>query len=309
MRVYTHPACLEHDPGNDHPESPARLRAVLQALVAPQFAALQRIEAPRATREQLERVHDTAYVDHIFASLPTKGHARLDPDTVMSAGSLEAALRAAGAVCAAVDAVLAGETNRAFCAVRPPGHHATRDQAMGFCLFNSVAVAAAHALAVHDIKRVAIVDFDVHHGNGTQDIFQHDVRVMYASSHQMPLYPGTGAASEHGDGNIVNAPLAPGAGSTEFRAVWNKALLPELDMFRPQLLLISAGFDAHARDPLAQLQLATDDYAWITQRLCELADRHAEGRIVSSLEGGYDLVALGECTAAHVAALAPSARA
>ncbi|HKZ11584.1 MAG TPA: histone deacetylase family protein [Rhodanobacteraceae bacterium] len=308
MRVYTHPACLEHDPGADHPESPARLRAVLNALDAPQFAALQRLEAPRATREQLERVHDAAYVDRIFASAPREGHARLDPDTVMSAGSLDAALRAAGAAVAATDAVLSNETHRAFCAVRPPGHHATHDHAMGFCLFNSVAVAAAHALAVHGLQRVAIVDFDVHHGNGTQDIFQHDARVMYASSHQMPLYPGTGAASEHGDGNVLNAPLAPGAGSVEFRAAWNKILLPELEMFRPQLLLVSAGFDAHARDPLADLKLATDDYAWITQRLCELAERHADGRVVSALEGGYDLVALRECTAAHVAALATPAR-
>jgi acetoin utilization deacetylase AcuC-like enzyme len=303
MRVYTHPACLEHDPGSDHPESPARLRAVLDALDEPRFATLGRFEAPCATRKQLERVHDPSYVDGIFASAPAEGYARLDPDTVMSAGSLDAALRAAGAACAATDAVMANEARRAFCAVRPPGHHATRDQAMGFCLFNSVAVAAAHALSIHDIKRAAIVDFDVHHGNGTQDIFQHDVRVMYASSHQMPLYPGTGAASEHGDGNIVNAPLAPGAGSTEFRAVWDKSLLPELELFRPQLLLISAGFDAHVRDPLAQLQLTTDDYAWITRRLCELADRHAEGRVVSVLEGGYDLVALAECTAAHVAVL------
>jgi acetoin utilization deacetylase AcuC-like enzyme len=293
MRIYTHSACLGHDPGSSHPESPARLRAVLQALDAPQFAALPRLEAPRATREQLERAHAAAYIDRIFASVPGEGHARLDPDTVMSPGSLEAALRAAGAACAATDAVLADETRRAFCAVRPPGHHATHGEAMGFCLFDSVAVAAAHALAVHGVKRVAIVDFDVHHGNGTQDIFRHDVRVMYASSHQMPLYPGTGAASEHGDGNIFNAPLAPGAGSIELRAVWDKTLLPELDVFRPELLLISAGFDAHARDPLADLKLASDDYAWITQRLGELADRHADGRIVSTLEGGYDLVALG----------------
>ena len=309
MRIYTHSACLGHDPGSSHPESPARLRAVLQALDTPQFAALPRLEAPRATREQLERAHAAAYIDRIFASVPGEGHARLDPDTVMSPGSLEAALRAAGAACAATDAVLADETRRAFCAVRPPGHHATHGEAMGFCLFDSVAVAAAHALAVHGVKRVAIVDFDVHHGNGTQDIFRHDVRVMYASSHQMPLYPGTGAATEHGDGNIFNAPLAPGAGSIEFRAVWDKTLLPELDVFRPELLLISAGFDAHARDPLADLKLASDDYAWITQRLGELADRHADGRIVSTLEGGYDLVALGECSAAHVAALASPARA
>ncbi|MDE2272001.1 MAG: histone deacetylase family protein [Xanthomonadaceae bacterium] len=303
MLIYTHPACLEHDPGTGHAESPARLRAVLEALDDPRFAAIERIEAPRATREQIERVHNPDYVDDVFASAPTAGRVQLDPDTMMSTGSLEAALHAAGAACAATDAVLAGETRHAFCAVRPPGHHATRNAAMGFCLFNSVAAAAAHALAAHGLRRVAIVDFDVHHGNGTQDIFRHDPRALYASSHQMPLYPGTGAANEHGAGNIVNAPLRPGAGSIEFRAVWDTVLLPQLDLFRPQLLLMSAGFDAHARDPLAQLQLATGDYTWITQRLCEIADRHAGGRVVSALEGGYDLQALRECTAAHVAAL------
>ncbi|TAN03393.1 MAG: histone deacetylase family protein [Rhodanobacteraceae bacterium] len=303
MRVYTHPACLEHDPGTGHPEAPARLRAVLQALDDPRFSELERIEAPRATREQLLRVHDADYVDRIFASAPADGYARLDPDTVMSPGSLEAALRAAGAVCAATDAVLAGETLRAFCAVRPPGHHATRNEAMGFCLFNSVAVATAHALAAHGLQRVAIVDFDVHHGNGTQDIFRDDPRVLYASSHQVPLYPGTGSASEQGAGNIFNAPLPPGAGSAEFHAAWEKRLLPELDLFRPQLLLISAGFDADARDPLAQLLLVPGDYAWITQRLVEHADRHADGRIVSALEGGYDLDALREGVAVHVSAL------
>ncbi|HEY9110454.1 MAG TPA: histone deacetylase family protein [Rhodanobacteraceae bacterium] len=307
MRIYTHPACLEHDPGQGHPESPARLRAVLAALDDPRIAFVERIEAPRATREQLQHVHGTEYLERISASAPMDGRVRLDPDTVMSPGSLEAALRAAGAACIAVDAVLAGETKRAFCAVRPPGHHATRTEAMGFCLFNNVAIGAAHALAANGLQRVAIADFDVHHGNGTQDIFQHDPRVVFASSHQMPLYPGTGAAGEHGAGNIFNAPLPPGAGSSEFRAAWEKRLLPQLDLFRPQLLLISAGFDADARDPLAQLQLAPTDYAWITQRLCELADRHADGRIVSTLEGGYDLVALRECTLAHVAALAAGA--
>lgn len=303
MRVYTHPACFEHDTGPGHPESPARLHAVLAALNDPRFAAIERSETPRATREQLLRVHTAEYIDSIFTSAPEHGHTRLDSDTVMSPGSLEAALRAAGAACAAVDAVLTDATQRAFCAMRPPGHHATHDQAMGFCLFNNLAVAAAHALATHDIQRVAIVDFDVHHGNGSQDIFWHDPRVLYASSHQMPLYPGTGATSEHGEGNIFNAPLQAGAGSTEFRAVWDKTLLPELDLFRPELLLISTGFDAHVRDPLAQLNLETNDFAWITQRLVELADRHADGRIVSSLEGGYDLEALRECTAAHVGVL------
>jgi acetoin utilization deacetylase AcuC-like enzyme len=303
MHLYTHPACLEHDPGFGHPESPARLRAVLQALDDPRFSALDRIQAPRATREQLLRAHDAEYVDSILSGAPAQGFVRLDPDTVMSPGSTEAALRAAGAVCAATDAVLRDETRRAFCAVRPPGHHATRNQAMGFCLFNSVAVAAAHALAVHGIERVAIVDFDVHHGNGSQDIFAHDPRVLYASTHQAPLYPGTGAADDHGAGNIFNAPLPPNTGSGEFRATWEKRLLPELDLFRPQLLLVSAGFDADARDPLAQLRLVPDDYAWITRRLVELADGHAGGRIVSALEGGYDLAALREDVAAHVTAL------
>lgn len=303
MHLYTHVACLGHDPGFGHPESSARLRAVLQALEDPRFAAAMRIEAPRATREQLLRVHAADYVDGILSGAPAQGHVRLDPDTLMSPGSPEAALRAAGAVCAATDAVLRCETRHAFCAVRPPGHHATRDQTMGFCLFNSVAVATAHAMAAHGIERVAIVDFDVHHGNGSQDIFADDRRVLYASTHQMPLYPGTGGADEHGAGNIFNAPLPPGAGSAEFRATWETRLLPELDVFRPQLLLVSTGFDADARDPLAQLRLVADDYAWITQRLVELAERCSDGRIVSALEGGYDLQALREDVAAHVAAL------
>lgn len=303
VRIYTHSACLEHDPGEGHPESPARLRVVLKALDDPRFASLQRVEAPRVTRGQLRRVHAVEYIDEIVANAPRQGRIQLDPDTVMSPASLEAALRAAGAACAAVDAVLAGDTTRAFCAVRPPGHHATRTQAMGFCLFNNAAIAATHALEVHGLHRVAIADFDVHHGNGSEDIFLRNPRVLYASSHQMPLYPGTGAANEHGCGNIFNAPLAPGAGSAEFRAAWLERLLPEIDRFRPQLLLVSAGFDAHARDPLANLQLVADDYTWITRQLGELADRHAQGRIVSTLEGGYDLTALAECSAVHVKAL------
>ena len=299
MRIHTHPACLQHETGSGHPESPARLRAVLQALDDPRFANVDRVEAPRATRGQLLRVHDAAYVDGIFANA---GHSlRLDPDTVMSPDSLEAALRAAGAACAAVDDILEGKTQRAFCAVRPPGHHATRDTAMGFCIFNSVAVAAAHALEQHGLERVAIIDFDVHHGNGTQDIFCNDPRVLYLSSHQMPLYPGTGSRNERGAGNIVNAPLSPGAGSREFRAAWDEILLPALDAHRPHLLLVSAGFDAHRDDPLAELPLDSDDYALITQRLRSLADTHAQGRMVSALEGGYDLSALQECSAAHVA--------
>ena len=301
MRIYTHPACLDHETGLGHPESPTRLRAVLQALDDSRFANVERVEAPRATREQLLRVHDASYIESIFAN--ERHSLRLDPDTVMSPDSLEAALRAAGAACAAVDDVMDGKTQRAFCAVRPPGHHATRDTAMGFCIFNSVAVAAAHALERYDLERVAIIDFDVHHGNGTQDIFWNDPRVKYLSSHQMPLYPGTGSRNERGAGNILNAPLPPGAGSREFRAAWDEILLPALDAHRPQLLLVSAGFDAHRDDPLAQLQLETDDYAWVTQRLSALADTHAQGRMVSALEGGYDLEALRECTTAHVAAM------
>jgi acetoin utilization deacetylase AcuC-like enzyme len=303
VTVYTHPACLAHDPGPAHPESPARLRAVLDAFDEPRFAQLTRTEAPRGTHAQLARVHRSELIDEVLTSAPQQGWHQLDADTVMSAGSTEAALRAAGAVCAAVDAAIADPRRRAFCAVRPPGHHATPSTAMGFCLFNSIAVGAAHAIAAHGLERVAIVDFDVHHGNGTQDIFCNDPRVLYASSHQWPLYPGTGARSETGVGNIVNAPLRAGAGSAEFRAACEQIVLPAVDAFAPQLVMISAGFDAHRLDPLAGLNLEADDYAWITTRLVDLASRHAEGRIVSSLEGGYSLTALRESTAAHVAAL------
>ena len=301
--IYTHRACLAHDPGPGHPESSARLAAVLEALNDPAFATLARIEAPAATREQLARVHVPGLIDSVLDEPVASGWRRIDGDTTMSPASAEAALRAAGAVCAAVDAAIDGAQTRAFCAVRPPGHHATRDAAMGFCLFNSVAVGAAHAIVAHGLTRVAIVDFDVHHGNGTQDIFWSDPRVMYASSHQWPLYPGTGARSETGAGNIVNAPLRPGSGSTEFRAACEATVLPAVERFAPELVIISAGFDAHRLDPLANLNLAAEDYAWITERLVEIAGRHARGRVVSSLEGGYSLTALRESTAAHVAAL------
>lgn len=302
VTIYTHPSCLEHDTGPGHPESPARLAAVLEALAAADFAGLPRREAPRVTRSQLERVHRATLVDEVLAE-DAPPHRPLDPDTWMSPGSAEAALRAAGAVVAAVDAAIADPAQRAFCAVRPPGHHATPSTAMGFCLFNNVAVGAAHALHAHGLERVAVIDFDVHHGNGTQDIFWNDPRVMYVSSHQSPLYPGSGARSETGAGNIVNAPLAPGAGSEEFRDAFERLLLPALDAFAPELVLISAGFDAHRLDPLASLNLESADYGWVTTRLLELARRHAQGRIVSSLEGGYSLTALRESTAAHVLAL------
>ena len=303
LRLYTHPACLQHNPGPEHAERPARLHAVLQALDHDRYATLDRIEAPLATREQLLRAHSVTHVEHILASAPLDGTHRLDEDTLMSPGSVEAALRAAGAVVAAVDAVLTGATQRAFCAVRPPGHHATRDQAMGFCLFNNIAVAAAHALMAHGLKRVAIADFDVHHGNGTQAIFEREPRVLFLSSHQSPLYPGSGREDEHGVGNIVNGTLSPGAGSQEFRELWDGLLLPRLHAFKPQLVLVSAGFDAHRNDPLADIRLGQEDYAWITERLMGVARTHAAGRMVSTLEGGYDLAALAASVAAHTSML------
>ena len=301
LPVFTHSACLGHDTGAGHFERPQRLGAVIDAL-RNGFDDLDWREAPRATRGQLLRVHDASLLDAVLETRPTH-QVELDPDTVLSPQSAEAALRAAGAGVAAVDAVMGGEASAAFCAVRPPGHHATSRAAMGFCLFNNVAVAAAHALERHGLARVAIADFDVHHGNGTQAIFEAEPRVHYVSSHQMPLYPDTGHAYERGVGNILNAPLPPGTGSRGFRAAWEEHLLPAIDAFGPQLLLVSAGFDAHWRDPLAQLQLDADDVAWITGELRRLARKHASGRLVSTLEGGYDLQALRECSVAHVGAL------
>ena len=302
MQLWTHPACLLHDTGPGHAERPERLAAVLEAL-REAFPDMPWHEAPRATRGQLLCVHaDSLLATVLDTHSPARVH--LDPDTVLSPASAEAALRAAGAAVAATDAVLHGQTRRAFCAVRPPGHHATADVAMGFCLFNSIAVAAAHARDHGKLSRIAIADFDVHHGNGTQAIFEHDPQVLYLSSHQSPLYPDTGYADERGVGNVVNAPLRPASGSDAVRAAWRTTLLPALDAFRPQLVLVSAGFDAHWRDPLAQLQWQAEDYAWLTRELVAIADRHASGRLVSMLEGGYDLQALRECSVAHVAALA-----
>ena len=301
LRVYTHPACAAHDPGPGHAERPARLAAVTDALRAT-WPALDWHEAPPATRGQLLRVHDDALLALVLDT-PVADRIALDPDTCLGPGSAEAALRSAGAGVAAVDAVMAGDADRVFCAVRPPGHHATGSVAMGFCLFNSIAVAAAHACDRHGLERVAIIDFDVHHGNGTQDIFDTDPRVMYLSSHQAPLYPDSGYASERGVGNVVNAPLPPGADGAAFRAVWQDTLLPALAGFRPQLVLVSAGFDGHRLDPLAQLHLEAADYAWLTGELVAIARRHAHGRLVSMLEGGYDLQALAECSVAHVGVL------
>jgi acetoin utilization deacetylase AcuC-like enzyme len=301
--LYTHPACLEHDPGRHHPESPARLRAVLEALDTPEFARLERREAPEAALDDIARAHSRGFVERMLAAVPREGHASIDADTVLSPESGRAALRAAGAVCAAVDAVVTGEADNAFCAVRPPGHHAEPLRAMGFCLFNNVAIGALRARAAHGLVRVAVVDFDVHHGNGTQARFADDPSLFYASTHQLPLYPGTGRASETGVGNIVNVPLPPMAGSRQFRLGIEREILPALDSFRPEMVLISAGFDAHKSDPLAQLLLDESDYAWVTEQLMEIARHHAGGRVVSTLEGGYDLVALGASAAAHVSAL------
>jgi len=298
--LYTHAACVAHDPGSYHPERPDRLRAALAALESEPFALLHWQEAPRATAAMLERVHVPAYVAALLAAVPEEGHRHLDADTVLSPDSGEAALRAAGAVVAATDAVIEGRAANAFCAIRPPGHHATPDRAMGFCLFNNVAVAARHAQAAHGIGRVAVIDFDVHHGNGTQDCFESDPSLFYGSSHQFPAYPGTGAAAETGVGNIVNVPLPPGSGSLAFRQAYERTILPALDAFAPEFLIVSAGFDAHASDPLAQLRLREDDFTWVTRELMAVARRHCGGRLVSSLEGGYDLTALAASVAAHV---------
>lgn len=303
--MITHHACLAHDTGPWHPECADRLRAVLRVLEGEEFLPLIREEAPQATFEQLARVHPADYIRDILAIVPAPGESvPLDADTIMSHGSREAALRAAGGAILAVDSVMEGWAQRAFAAVRPPGHHAERNRAMGFCLFSNAAIAALHAKARWNLAKVAVVDFDVHHGNGTQEIFESDASLFYASSHQFPCYPGTGKSSERGVAqNILNAPLPPGATSATFRAAWSDILLPALDRFAPELLIVSAGFDAHKADPLAQLRLETSDFGWITERLMEVAARHCQGRLASILEGGYDLDALAASVAIHVRAL------
>jgi acetoin utilization deacetylase AcuC-like enzyme len=299
----THPACLLHDTGHGHPERADRLRAIDDALAAPAFKPLKREEAPLADLTIIERLHPKAYVEMVRASIPERDHEWLDPDTVVSPGSWEAALRATGAAIYAVDQVMAGKADNAFCAIRPPGHHAEPSRAMGFCLFNTVAIAALHARAAHGAKRVAVVDFDVHHGNGTQAAFWSDQDLFYGSTHQMPLFPGTGALDETGVGNIFNAPLKPGDDGEDFRAAFESRVLPALDKFAPDILLVSAGFDAHVKDPLAQLRLVEADFAWVTEKLLEAAAKHCGGKLVSTLEGGYDLDALGSSTAVHVETL------
>lgn len=298
--LITHRACFDHVTPPGHPEQVARLDAVLGALDG---MDLVRADAPMAASDDLLRCHPKAHLGAIEAATPSEGWRSLDADTHMSAGTLEAAYRAAGGVVRAVDMVMAGEVANAFAAVRPPGHHAERETAMGFCFFGSVAVAAKHALEFHGLKRVAIVDFDVHHGNGTQDLVEEDARVLFVSSHQMPLWPGTGAAHETGVGNVLNVPLPEGAGSKAFRAAYEAQVFPRIAAFKPELLLISAGFDAHTDDPLAGMMLRTEDYTWITGKLCDLADEHCGGRVVSALEGGYDLEALGASARTHVEVL------
>ena len=301
--LLTHPACLDHDTGYGHPEQADRLRAIEGALGAEAFSGLKREEAPLADLAAIERLHPKAYVEAVQAAIPKELHNWLDPDTVVSPGSWEAALRAAGAVLHAVDLVARGPADNAFCAVRPPCHHAEPARAMGFCLFNSVAVAALHARAAHGAERIAVIDFDVHHGNGTQAAFWNDKDLFYGSTHQMPLFPGTGARDETGVGNICNAPLSPGDDGREFRAAFEARILPALDAFAPDFVLVSAGFDAHLRDPLAQLRLREADFAWVTEQLLTAAAKHSGGRLVSTLEGGYDLEALASSAAIHVKTL------
>ena len=304
--ILHHDDCLRHDPGIRHPERADRVRAVLSAIR--NMPGTELLPAPKASLEQIGRVHDTEYWQRVIelepgADKPGADKVALDPDTFLSPGSIDAALRGSGAACFAIDQVFAGKSRNAFCVIRPPGHHAEIGHAMGFCLLNHVAVAARHALAVRGIKRVAILDFDVHHGTGTQAIFEQSPDVLYVSSHQMPLFPGTGSADETGCGNIVNLPLAPGTGSHEFRAVWSERGLPALHDFQPELIIISAGFDAHQRDPLAQIELQDDDFGWITREINSYAQSACGGRVISLLEGGYDLEALASASRAHVEAL------
>lgn len=301
---FSHPAALEHDPGPGWPDGPERVRAIGAALADARFAALARSEAPSASREALLRVHSPAHLARLDEAAPEQGRAHLGADVVMSAGTLEAALRAAGGAVAAVEAVMKGEARNAFVAARPPGHHAREDAPMGFCFFNNAAVAARHALAACRAERVAILDFDVHHGNGVQDIFWNEKKVLYCSTHQAPHYPGTGTVSETGAyDNIVNAPLRKGEGGDAFREALKTRVLPRLDAFAPDVILLCAGFDAHVHDPLGGLRFIAEDFRDVTLRVMEIAARRCEGRIVSLLEGGYRPDDLSACVAAHVGAL------
>lgn len=299
-RLYSHPIYLEHLTPVGHPERPDRLRALNKVLEDSAFDALDRVQSPIGDETAILYVHPESFLERVRSAIPEEGLTRVDSDTTVSPKSWEAALTAIGAANAAVDDVLTGKADNVFVASRPPGHHAERNKAMGFCLFNNAAIAARHAQKNHGIERVAIVDWDVHHGNGTQDIFWDDPSVLYCSTHQMPLYPGTGAKSETGVGNIVNAPLSPQTGSDHFREAFNTRILPAIDEFRPELIIISAGFDAHHRDPLAEINLNEDDFDWATGALMERAGSYASNRLVSLLEGGYDLKGMSLSAGAHI---------
>lgn len=302
---YSHPDFLSHDTGIGHPECADRLRSISNALDKPEFSSLVRIEPSlnNDTRQKIELIHPPQFIDSILNAVPKQDFHALDSDTILSPGSGNAALRAVSAVCDAVDKIVSGDADNAFCAIRPPGHHAEPRRAMGFCLFNNIAITAEYARSKYKIERVAIVDFDVHHGNGTQAAFYQQPNVLYASTHEMPNYPGTGYPTETGAGNIINVPLAPFSTGIEFREKISTIILPALNKFKPELLLISAGFDAHKDDPLASIMLEKEDYAWITGKLMKIADAYCEGRIISALEGGYHLDALAASVAAHVAVL------
>ena len=304
LALITHPACLNHTTPPGHPERVERLEAVNAALAAPVFDAVLRVDAPICSDAHILLAHPQSHIDGIRAAAPQTGFRSLDPDTYMSPGSLEAALRAVGGNILAVDMVMERKVQNAFVAMRPPGHHAEKTTPMGFCLFGNVSIAAKYALEHHGLSRVAIVDFDVHHGNGTQDLVWDDARIAFASTHQMPLYPGTGSVDETGaHGNILNVPLSPGSGGQQFRQKMRDEVLPFITAHQPEMLFISAGFDAHRDDPLANLNLVEDDFAWATQQICDIAGTTAEGRLVSTLEGGYDLEALAASVAAHVQVL------
>ncbi|MGB8576743.1 MAG: histone deacetylase family protein [Pseudolabrys sp.] len=302
--LLSHPACLNHLTPAGHPERPDRLRAIDQVLEDEKFQSLARVEAPLGPLDVIALCHPMDYVEAIRDASPAEGLVRLDADTSMSPGSFEAALRAVGGAKLAVDEVMTGKAVNAFVATRPPGHHTETARPMGFCLFNNAAIAARYAQKTHGVERAAVVDFDVHHGNGSQDIFWSDKSVLYCSTHEMPLYPGTGAIGERGEFNtIVNAPLSAGDGGDAFREAFETVILPRLREFKPDILIISAGFDAHTRDPLANLNLVEADFSWVTKKLMEIADTTGKGRVVSLLEGGYDLQGLSRSVAAHVTAL------
>lgn len=303
--LFYHKDCEDHITPENHPETRTRLSVIMDRLDQTDFKALHRFEARPGDLDLLRLVHTDAHIANVLDHIPTNGYFKLDNDTCVSPGSGIAALKAVGAICQAIDAVMAGDITNGFCAVRPPGHHAEPDQAMGFCLFNNIAIGALHARTMHFRHRVAIIDFDVHHGNGSQTVAMQNKGLFYGSSHQSPLYPGTGHLQDHGEGVIINAPLAAGSGSRAFRHCYEERILPELRRFDPDFILVSAGFDAHKDDPLADLNLTEDDFSWVTRELKQVAEDHCQGRLVSCLEGGYNLNVLGESVAAHVSALMP----